>query len=529
MRDEMSSSYRQSSHFHHAEERGERGDLVFGHRLGGGGRAVNGEELLNRPPPQSFHAHQTNFGRAYPPQYQGHLRSQQPYNEDMMHHNAGINNHSSSEGVVDRTAAVDRWERAKPAERQPPPSSSSSSSSSHAFPSRLISSPPTTSTVRSLVREDVRFASQPVHTSPMTAIPAGGKEQGMDLSLPSQPLRSFASLLSPASTSENAISEVAPVETDIADSAPPVVSKQQPTEILRNPDVTRSRVLFDPKKNAMVEIQTTPAAPIGKPKTSVPPTKKAEGEAKDNKEPISLNTASTRPRSNFPVNPETERLKAARREEKKSRGARTKGELWEVHEDGGYRQVLSEAERALKLQEETKRKAEAAIVIPPFPKPSAVVNMNIKPKPAWTAPGKTREVLGVSPVETSSSPSVDAPLVGVKDDAKVKKKKAPNAPKKPKGKEKKPSNEIMHEQPVPSSIPLPIGPHSSSSGVGKADDMLNLDIINQIGDNAVTRDPSSYPTFIPGSGLSPASIQKWTPDLFSHTEPSMDLSQNNNW
>lgn len=317
---------------------------------------------------------------------------------------------------------------------------------------------------------------------------------------PSDMSKSFASLF---------VDEKTRIEARRQEEHLDLASTQSPPEIPRNSrESAMKKMLYDPKRGIMVEptalelkgradkpekkIASRPertkeetwkrkaevSAPVPATENiNVPKRAKKRGSAEvREKEPKEV-----------PVDPVALELKARRDAERSSRPPRTKGVLYEFDESGELKQVLSQAEREeiekqrqKELAEELERERERQRMVQAEIKAPAVL------KPAWQAPLQTLVDIGVVP------PSMNEVFANAakksKKDKFLEKKKGRKESKRKKDKDL---------------------PENQSSPFKLDDDTTNLDIRNQ---EAPPRDPSTYPTFIPGTGLSP-SVEPWTPSL----------------
>ena len=285
-------------------------------------------------------------------------------------------------------------------------------------------------------------------------------------------------------------------------------STQSPPEIPRNREPATKKMLYDPKRGIMVEptaleLKSRPEksdkkiasraekvkeeswkrraelpAPVVAVETNHAPKrakKRRSGEAKEKEAKEAF------------VDPVALELRARRDAERSNRPPRTKGVLYEFTENGELRQVLSAAERE---EIERQRQKELAEELEKDRERQRAVQAEIKtpvvPKPAWQAPLQTLVDIGVVP------PSMNEVFANA---AKKSKKDKFLEKKKSKKESKRTKDKGL--------------PESLSSPFKLDDDTTNLDIRNQ---EAPPRDPSTYPTFIPGTGLSP-SVEPWTPSL----------------
>ena len=341
------------------------------------------------------------------------------------------------------------------------------------------------------------------------------KESPREQLPPSDMSKSFASLF---------VDEKTRLEARRQEEHLDIASTQSPPEIPRNREPSVKKMLYDPKRGIMVE----PTALELKGRAEKPEKKIASRAEKVKEENWKRNAEVAAPAESVENNnvpkrakkrgnaehkekePKKEpkeakadamalQLKTRRDAERSSRPPRTKGVLYEFTEGGELRQLLSptemeeiEKQRQKELAEELERERERQRAS------HAEVKAPVAPKPAWQAPLQTLVDIGVVP------PSMNEVFANA-----AKKSKKEKFPEKKKARKE---SKRTKEKDLP-------GNHSSPFKLD--DDTTNLDIRNQ---EAPPRDPSTYPTFIPGTGLSP-SVEPWTPSL-NYTGLDLDVPYN---
>lgn len=288
-----------------------------------------------------------------------------------------------------------------------------------------------------------------------------------------------------------------------------LASTQSPPEIPRNREPTAKKMLYDPKRGIMVEptaleLKNRVERPEKKIVSRVEKVKEEPWKRKaDISAPLNASDSNTSKRAKrrasadlkekeskgTPVDPATLELRSRRDAERLSRPPRTRGVLYEFTEAGELRQILSpsereeiEKQRQKELAEEMEREKERQKAALEEIKAPAV------PKPAWQAPLQTLVDIGVVP------PSMNEVFANA-----AKKSRKGKMPEKKKSRKDLKRNKLKEVD------------ENQSSPFKLDDDTTNLDIRNQ---EAPSRDPSTYPTFIPGTGLSP-SVEPWTPLKYS--------------